>query len=62
MVTVSTVVDLESDHCQAICEEIGARLRWALPPDSSALPPAIAELIDRLARQDTTESQWLVAA
>jgi len=43
---------LASEHCRAICEEIGARLAFALRPATAELPPRLAELLDRLALLD----------
>ncbi len=39
------------EHYRAICQEIGERLRYALPP-ASDLPTRLAELLQRLAEQD----------
>ena len=43
---------LDSEHCRAICEEIGARLRTALPCETSVLPVRLQILMDRLAELD----------
>ena len=43
---------LDSEHCRAICEEIGARLRMVLPCGSSVLPDRLQILMDRLAELD----------
>ena len=43
---------LDSEHCRAICDEIGVRLRMVLPCESSALPVRLQILMDRLAEQD----------
>jgi len=48
----AAVSELDSEHCRAICEEMGARLRHALPPTTSDLPVRIAELLARLVEQD----------
>ncbi len=40
-----------AEHCRAIREEIGERLRCALAP-ASDLPARLAELLGRLAEQD----------
>jgi hypothetical protein len=50
-VSESTPAPLSSNHCRAICEEIGERLALALPP-ASELPPRLAALLDRLALLD----------
>ncbi len=43
---------IDSSHCRAICDEIGARLRTILDRESSAMPPQLQLLMDRLAEQD----------
>ncbi len=42
---------LSAEHCRAIVEEVGERLRYALPP-ALDLPARLAELLERLAEQD----------
>jgi hypothetical protein len=46
--TVTLVLD--STHCRAICDEIGARLHDVLRTDVSELPPRLQALLDKLAR------------
>ena len=43
---------LGSEHYRAICDEIGARLAFALRPATSDLPPRIAGLLNRLVLLD----------
>jgi hypothetical protein len=43
---------LDSEHCRAICDEIGARLRMVLPCETPVLPLQLRVLMDRLAEQD----------
>lgn len=43
---------LDSEHCRAICDEIGARLRVVLSRDPPVLPVRLRMLMDRLAEQD----------
>jgi hypothetical protein len=43
---------LNSEHCRAICDEIGARLRMVLPCETPVLPLQLRVLMDRLAEQD----------
>ena len=43
---------LDSEHCRAICDEIGARLRMVLPCGSPVLPVQLQILMDRLAELD----------
>lgn len=45
---------LDSEHCRAICEEIGARLRMVLPCETAVLPVRLQILMDRLAKLDET--------
>ncbi|SEC90074.1 hypothetical protein [Bradyrhizobium erythrophlei] len=40
------------EHARAICEEIGARLRYALRDDYADLPLRLRELVNELALQD----------
>ena len=44
--------EIDSEHCRAICDEIGARLRVMLSRDLTALPVQLRVLMDRLAEQD----------
>lgn len=48
------LAELDSDHCRAICDEIGARLALVLQPETD-LPSRIAELLDQLALLDHIE-------
>jgi hypothetical protein len=45
-------LQLNSEHCQAICAEVGERLRILLDRETSALPPRLRSLLDRLAELD----------
>ena len=51
---LSAVAALSSEHCRAICEEVGYRLATALGPISPDVPPRLADLLERLrlAEQD----------
>ena len=49
------LAELDSDHCRAICDEIGARLALVLQPATADLPSRIAELLDQLALLDHIE-------
>jgi hypothetical protein len=49
------LAELDSDHCRAICDEIGARLALILQPETADLPSRIAKLLDRLALLDHIE-------
>lgn len=43
---------LDPTHTTAICEEIGDRLRQALPANSGDLPPRLEDLMRRLVLLD----------
>ena len=44
---------LESQHCRAICTEIGERLQQSLKPqDASPMPPHLSRLVNRLSSLD----------
>ena len=47
-----TQVQLEHVHCQAICSEIGERLRMALPLESLEVPQKMQSQLDRLRTLD----------
>ena len=49
----AAVSGLGPEHYRAICDEIGERLRYSLPPTASGLPVRIAELLARLAERTT---------
>jgi hypothetical protein len=50
------IAALNSGHCRAICDEIGARLEFALRREISPIPPRLMALIDRLAELDESPS------
>jgi hypothetical protein len=50
--SISNRQPIDSEHCRAICDEIGARLRVILSRDLPALPVQLRVLLDRLAEQD----------
>ena len=43
---------LDREHCLAICEEVGERLRILLDRETRALPPRLQLLLDRLVELD----------
>ena len=55
------LAELDSDHCRAICDEIGARLALVLQPETAALPSRIAKLLDQLALRDHVEDAPSIA-
>ena len=48
----SVALQLDRDHCRAICEEVGERLRILLDRETGALPPRLQLLLARLAGLD----------
>lgn len=48
----AAVSGLGPERYRAICDEIGERLRYTLPPTTWGPPVRIAELLVRLAEQD----------
>ena len=52
--------EIDSSHCRAICEEIGARLRIVLDREATALPPRLRLLMERLAVQDLLSAPSIV--
>jgi hypothetical protein len=51
-----SIVKIDSNHCRAICDEIGARLRPILDGEATALPHRLQVLMLRLAAQDLAAS------
>jgi len=51
-----TRLQLDSTHCRAICDEIGARLRVILDRETTAMPPRLQVLMLRLAAQELSAS------
>jgi hypothetical protein len=45
-------LQLDSEHCQAICEEVGERLRILLEREACEPPLRLRLLLDRLAELD----------
>ena len=52
MSSLKTLPRLASEHCQAICEEVGERLRILLDRETGELPPRLQLLLDRLGERD----------
>jgi hypothetical protein len=53
---------IDSEHCRAICDEIGDRLRVILDKEASAIPQRLQMLIDRLAELDREQAPSIVPA
>jgi len=47
---------LDHNHCRAICDEIGERLREAMALKSVKTPPQLQRLIDRLDELDNVRA------
>lgn len=56
---VHNELQIDSTHCRAICDEIGARLRIVLDREATAMPPRLQALLLRLAAQELTASPSL---
>ena len=56
-----STIQIDTTHCRAICDEIGARLRVVLDCEASALPPRLQVLLLRLAEQDMAASPSIAA-
>ena len=50
------VVSIRTDHCRAICDEIGERLRFSYLRIQPELPPSLRKLLNRLREQDREDS------
>jgi hypothetical protein len=57
-----TQLQLDSEHCQAICEEIGERLRILLNREIGELPPQLRMLLDRFTELDHELAPSIVPA
>jgi hypothetical protein len=55
-------LQIDSEHCRAICEEIGERLRVQLRNETGEMPPLLRLLIDRLAELDREQAPSIVPA
>lgn len=53
---------LDSLHCQAICEEVGERLRILLDREAPELPQHLRSLLDRFAELDHVQAPSMVPA
>lgn len=52
MSNLNTLLQLDSEHCQAICAEVGERLRVLLDREAGELPAQLRSLLGRLAELD----------
>jgi hypothetical protein len=55
-------LQLDSEHCRAICEEVGERLRTHLRTETDEIPLRLRLLIDRLAELDREQAPSIVPA
>lgn len=53
-------LQIDSEHCRAICDEIGERLRHQLRGEATEIPPRLRLLIDRLAELDAEQAPSIV--
>ena len=53
---------VDSEHCRAICDEIGERLRILLDEETDEIPQRLRLLIDRLAELDREQAPSIVPA
>jgi hypothetical protein len=53
---------LDSLHCQAICEEVGERLRILLDRDTPELPQQLRSLLARFAELERVQAPSIVPA
>lgn len=54
--SANTGLQIDSSHCQAVCDEIGARLRIMLDREAAPMPPRLQSLLLRLAAQELAAS------
>ena len=47
--SASSILQIDHEHCRAICDEIGDRLRIVLNREVTPLPPRLLMLLNRLA-------------
>jgi len=59
---ISLPPQLDSLHCQAICEEVGERLRILLDRDAPELPQHLRSLLARFAELDNVQAPSIVPA
>lgn len=52
----NTELQIDSSHCRAICDEIGARLQIVLDREATPMPPRLQALLLRLAAQELSAS------
>jgi hypothetical protein len=55
-------LQIDSEHCRAICEEVGERLRTRLRNEIGETPPRLQLLLDRLAELDGEQAPSIVPA
>jgi hypothetical protein len=55
-------LQIDSEHCRAICDEIGERLRILLDKEAGEIPQRLRFLMDRLAELDRVPAPSIVPA
>jgi len=53
-------LQLDSEHCHAICEEVGERLRILLDREAGELPSRLQSLLERFVELDSLEAPSIV--
>jgi len=59
---ISLSPQLDSTHCQAICEEVGERLRILLDREAPELPQHLRSLLARFAELEHVQAPSIVPA
>lgn len=58
----AATLKLDHTHCRAICDEIGERLLQVLKPETSAIPPHLAALLDRFKQLEIDSKPYFESA
>ena len=53
-------IEIDHTHCNAICNEVGSRLRFALSQEPSGLPWTLQRQLEQLRGQDQVETASIV--
>jgi hypothetical protein len=62
MSSQKALLQIDSGHCRAICDEIGDRLRIFLNREATEIPQRMRLLMDRLAELDGEKAPSIVPA
>jgi hypothetical protein len=58
--SASSILQVDHEHCRAICDEIGDRLRIVLNQEVTQLPPLLLMLLKRLADSECEPAPSIV--